>query len=163
MRSAKVKMAEVMLSFNGFVHTEVVPMKILSEGYNSVLRDISPFGEELRIDKVEFLKVPKSYPYTQGTLIQEMKNRGLGRPSTYAQIVQTLLERGYVVEKNGYLFPTRLGIRTYMFLKSKYADFISEEFTRELEKEMDEIEANRKDYMETLGQIYKEVKKIMNE
>lgn len=163
MRSAKIKMAEVVISFNGFIHTEVVSIKILSDGYNLVLRDISPIGEDLKIDKVEFLKVPKNYPYTQGTLIQEMKNRGLGRPSTYAQIVQTLLERGYVVERKGYLFPTSLGIRTYMFLKRKYADFISEEFTRELEKEMDEIEANRKDYMETLKQIYDEVKKIMNE
>ncbi|MEO0215157.1 MAG: DNA topoisomerase, partial [candidate division WOR-3 bacterium] len=78
-----------------------------------------------------------------------------GRPSTYAQIVQTLLERGYVIERRGYLFPTKLGISVYRFLKSRFDEYVSEDFTRKLEKEMDEIEEGKKEYMDTLRELYK--------
>jgi reverse gyrase len=154
MRPAKVKLAEIIVLYNGFAHVEEVVREILQDGYNLVLPNIRVWDGELKVKGVNFLKVPKVQPYTQGTLIQEMKKRGLGRPSTYAQIVKTLLERGYVVEKKGYLFPTKMGIVVYKFLSGKFGEFVSEEFTRKLEEEMDIIEEGRKDFVETLREIY---------
>jgi reverse gyrase len=151
---AKVKLAEIIVLYNGFAYVEEVVREILQDGYNLVLPNIRVWDGELQVKGVNFLKVPKVQPYTQGTLIQEMKKRGLGRPSTYAQIVKTLLERGYVVEKKGYLFPTKMGIVVYKFLSGKFGEFVSEEFTRKLEEEMDIIEEGRKDFVETLREIY---------
>jgi reverse gyrase len=78
-----------------------------------------------------------------------MKKRGLGRPSTYAEIVSTLLHRRYVYElKTGGLIPTKLGKEVYFFLIDKFKEFVSEEFTRELEKFMDEVEKGEKNWEE---------------
>ncbi|MEO0169832.1 MAG: DNA topoisomerase, partial [candidate division WOR-3 bacterium] len=155
MKPAKVKMADLIITFNGFAHVEEIVKEIVEDGYNLVLKNITAIKGDITIKGVKFSKVSKALPYTQGTLIQEMKKRGLGRPSTYAQIVQTLLERGYVIERRGYLFPTKLGISVYRFLKSRFDEYVSEDFTRKLEKEMDEIEEGKKEYMDTLRELYK--------
>jgi len=108
--------------------------------------------------------VPLAYPYTQGSLIEEMKNRGIGRPSTYAQIVQKLLDRGYVIERKNFLFPTKLGKEVYNYLmRLKEAErFVKEEFTRILEELMDKIERGEAHYIEVLKDLYWEVLKIEN-
>ncbi len=155
MRPAKVRMAEVIVLFDGFAHVEEVVKEIIQDGFNLVLPKLKVWDGSLEVKNVVFLKVPKVQPYTQGTLIQEMKRRGLGRPSTYAQIVKTLLDRGYVVEKGGYLFPTKLGIKVYRFLNAKFGELVSESFTRKLEDEMDTIEEGGKDFVETLREIYR--------
>jgi len=106
--------------------------------------------------------VPLAYPYTQGSLIEEMKNRGIGRPSTYAQIVQKLLDRGYVIERKNFLFPTKLGKEVYNYLiRLKEAEkFVKEEFTRILEELMDKIEQGQAYYIDVLKDLYWEVLKI---
>jgi len=91
--------------------------------------------------------------YTQGELVKEMKEKGIGRPSTYSIIISRLLERKYVIEKKSRLIPTKLGIEVYNFLKqSKELSYlVSEEFTRELEHKMDIIsEKEGEDYKEVL-------------
>ncbi len=59
-----------------------------------------------------------------------------------------------MIEKKGYLFPTQMGIVVYKFLSGEFGEFVSEEFTRKLEEEMDIIEEGRKDLVETLREIY---------
>jgi reverse gyrase len=85
-----------------------------------------------------------------------MKERGIGRPSTYSTIIEKLLERNYVYEKNGFLIPTKLGILVYNFLNSleEKEFFIKEEFTRELEKMMDNVEEGTENYQNVLLNIY---------
>ena len=106
--------------------------------------------------------VPLAYPYTQGSLIEEMKKRGIGRPSTYAQIVQKLLDRGYVIERKNFLFPTKLGKEVYNYLiRLKAAEkFVKEEFTRILEELMDKIERGEVYYIDVLKDLYEEVLRI---
>jgi reverse gyrase len=79
-----------------------------------------------------------------------MRKRGIGRPSTYAKIVQTILDRGYVVEKGKFLYPTRLGIKVYEYLSTKFPEYTSEEFTRELEELMDRVENGEADYLQII-------------
>ena len=106
--------------------------------------------------------VPLAYPFTQGSLIEEMKKRGIGRPSTYAQIVQKLLDRGYVIERKNYLFPTKLGKEVYSYLiRLKEAEkFVKEEFTRILEELMDKIERGEVHYIDVLKDLFEEVLRI---
>ncbi len=88
-----------------------------------------------------------------------MKRRGIGRPSTYASTVEKLLERGYVIERNGFLIPTKLGKEIYEFLKrqEKILPFVSEEFTRRLEELMDGVEEGREDYRRVLMTLYEDI------
>ncbi len=111
--------------------------------------------------KKSYLKfVPKAYPYTQGEIIAEMKEKSIGRPSTYAKIVTVLFTRNYVFERNGRIFSSKLGEKVYSFLSKYYNKYVSEELTRRLEKEMDAIESGEKDYQEVLKNVYEEVTEI---
>jgi len=106
------------------------------------------------------LKVqPKAYLYTHGELVQEMKSKGIGRPSTYATIIAKLIERGYVIEKNGFLIPTNLGKKVYEFLSSEESikKFLSEEWTKELEALMDLVEEGKEDYVKILRELYDQI------
>jgi len=110
--------------------------------------------------KAEIKSVPKVLPLTQSEVIQLMKERGIGRPSTYATIVDRLFMRNYVVEKYGRIIPTRLGVDVYSYLAKKYAKFVSEERTRDLENRMDAIERGELDYLKALEDLYSEIKSI---
>ncbi|MCX8041835.1 MAG: reverse gyrase [Thermodesulfobacteriaceae bacterium] len=130
---------------------EIFVLEILNPGYEYfwIKPQVFKPSSELFPENIQMLKVPKVYLYNQGTLIQEMKKRGLGRPSTYAEIISTLLEKYYVYElKNGGLVPTSLGKEVYDYLRSKYEIYVSEEFTRELENFTDQVEKEEKDWDE---------------
>ena len=100
--------------------------------------------------KVEKKKVPKAYPYTQGELVEKMREERIGRPSTYAKIIKTLLDRKYIVEKGKFLYPTKLGIEVYEYLSNHFSDYTSTEFTRELEAIMDKVESGEEDYQKVI-------------
>lgn len=104
--------------------------------------------------------LPKAPLFTQSEVIHEMKEKGIGRPSTYATIVEKLFMRNYVVEKNGRILPTKKGMEVFNFLASNYSEFVSEKRTRKIEEEMDLVESGKADYKQLLQQIYEEVKKI---
>jgi len=105
------------------------------------------------------LSRPKAYLYTHGELVQEMKRRGIGRPSTYASIVEKLIERGYVIENKGFLIPTTLGKEVYSYLNSRgeIHHFLKEEFTKRLEELMDKVEVGAEDYVDILINLYRDI------
>ncbi|RUM34651.1 MAG: reverse gyrase [Archaeoglobus sp.] len=104
--------------------------------------------------------VPLKPLLTQSELIQMMKERGIGRPSTYSTIIEKLFQRNYIVEKNGRLIPTKKGIDVYGYLVRNYRDFVSEERTRKLEEKMDAVEMGKVDYTDVLRELYDEIKSI---
>ncbi len=135
---------------------------VLDDGFNLVYQiDLHPRleGKVDVSERKELKEVPRAYLFTQGSLVQEMKKRGIGRPSTYASTVEKLLERGYVIERSGFLIPTKLGREVYEFLKKqeKIIPFVSEEFTRRLEELMDNIEEGKEDYKNILNVLYKDI------
>ena len=162
MRPAKVKIEDLTIKLPYWEWKEPVVTEILQHGFDLIFPTFRVFRTEgsLKITEKEFKEVPKVPLFTQGSLIQEMKKRGLGRPSTYAQIVQTLLERHYVVEERGHLIPTELGIKVYNFLTEHFPEWASEELTRELEEAMDKIERGELDYMEVLKKVHR-IKKLL--
>ena len=150
-RKTKVLKGSFEFKLPSYSWEETLILEILQPGYEYFWTKPQIFKliESSYPENIQYTKVPKVFLYDQGTLIQEMKKRGLGRPSTYAEIISTLLHRYYIYElKNGGLVPTSLGKEVYNYLKSNYSEYISEEFTKELEKFMDEVEEGKKDWEE---------------
>ena len=93
--------------------------------------------------------------YTEAGLIKELEKRGIGRPSTYATIMRTLEDRGYVNKENRTLYPTDTGEVVSDFLENNFNSYISDSFTAEMEDELDEISTGKRDYEKTLSDFYK--------
>jgi len=142
---------------------KVLITDVIENGWNMVVPlELHP-DLEGRIDVRNVKKrksLPKAYPFTHGELVFRMKERGIGRPSTYATIIAKLIERQYVVERRGYLFPTPMGKKVYHYLNNleRVKKFLSEEFTKVLEELMDKVEVGEKDYQEILFDLYREIR-----
>ncbi|MFN4308719.1 DNA topoisomerase, partial [Sulfurihydrogenibium azorense] len=161
----KVEMADIVIKALNFEIKETIKTKVLQDGWNLVLGIETRPLIEGKIDVQEYknlLQRPKAYLYTHGEIVKEMKEKGIGRPSTYATIIAKLLERGYVIERKGFLIPTNLGKTVYNFLTNKpnLKEFLSEEFTRKLEEIMDKVEEGKEDYITVLKDLFVKVRKI---
>ncbi len=110
--------------------------------------------------KPKILKIPEEPLLTQSELISLMKERGIGRPSTYSTIVEKLFARKYVIERNGKMIPTDMGKKVFNYLVTNYGEFVSEERTRILQDKMDKIEKGQTDYLEALRELYQEIRSI---
>ena len=115
---------------------------------------------EYEVEELEVRKVPSAWLLTEGDTVALMKERGIGRPSTYSKIIETLLERGYVIERAGRLIATKKGINVYNYLIERFGRYVSEELTRKLEADMDLVERGEADYQEILRKLYEEVMEI---
>ncbi len=92
--------------------------------------------------------------YTEAGLVKELEKRGIGRPSTYASIIKTIQDRGYVERQGKTLFPTDTGDVVSTFLEKNFEKYISDSFTAEMEDELDEIAEGKRGYKETLSEFY---------
>ncbi len=111
--------------------------------------------------ELELKRVPVAPLYRESEIIAMMKERGIGRPSTYAQIMEKLKKRGYVrVVGKGFLRATPLGIRVYRTLRRWFGEHVSEEKTRELERLMDMVAEGQRNYQEVLREILRETLEI---
>ena len=105
--------------------------------------------------------------YSEAGLIKELEKRGIGRPSTYASIIRTIEERGYVEKENKALKPTDTGDVVSSFLEANFMKYINDSFTAEMEDSLDDIANGDKQYLKTLKDFYipfaKEVKVMEKE
>ncbi len=101
--------------------------------------------------------------YTEAGLIKELEKREIGRPSTYASIVKTIQDRGYVVKEGKSLKPTDTGEVVSEFLEKNFTKYISDYFTAEMENELDEIAAGKRKYEKMLSDFYKPFSKDVKE
>lgn len=121
-------------------------------------------GEELNLIELNSIEKATEPPnrYTEAGLIKELEARDIGRPSTYASIMKTIEDRGYVRKEGKTLFPTDTGDVVSSFLENNFANYISDTFTAEMEDELDDISNGKRDYAKTLKDFYipfqKEVK-----
>ena len=99
--------------------------------------------------------------YTEAGLIKELEKRGIGRPSTYASIMKTINDRGYVEKEGRTLVPTDTGDVVSSFLEEHFTDYISDTFTSEMETELDEIADGSREYVKTLTDFYKPFQKAV--
>ena len=92
--------------------------------------------------------------YSEAGLVKELEKRGIGRPSTYASTIKTIIDRGYVEKINTALKPTDTGEVVSTFLEDHFAKYISDSFTAEMENELDEIANGERQYFDTLKKFY---------
>jgi DNA topoisomerase-1 len=92
--------------------------------------------------------------YTEATLIRELEEREIGRPSTYASIIGTILNRGYVYKKGTALVPAWLAFSVIRLLEEHFTRLVSYEFTAGMEDVLDEIAAGRRDRNTELAEFY---------
>ncbi|MCS7183922.1 MAG: type I DNA topoisomerase [Patescibacteria group bacterium] len=110
-----------------------------------------------KLNLIEKQTKPPS-PYTESTLIKKLKDLGIGRPSTYAEIIKTLLKRKYIEKVKNYLKPTERGIKVIDFLKKVYPEIIDLNFTAEMEKKLDQIAQGELNYEKYLIHFWQELK-----
>jgi DNA topoisomerase-1 len=92
--------------------------------------------------------------YTEAGLVKELEKRGIGRPSTYASIIRTIEDRGYVEKENKALKPTDTGDVVSSFLEENFMKYINDSFTAEMEDSLDDIALGKRDYVKTLKDFY---------
>ncbi len=113
-------------------------------------------GDPLSIAKAEkeqkFTEPPPRY--SEATLIKELEENGIGRPSTYATILRTIQDRDYVSREQGKLIPTELGFRVNDFLVGRLPALFDVGFTANMEKELDEIEEGKLSWVQMMEEFY---------
>lgn len=92
--------------------------------------------------------------YTESSLIKELESLGIGRPSTYATIIQTIKDRKYVLLKEKKFEPTEIGYETNDKLQEFFSDIINVNYTANMEKDLDDIAASKKNNIEVLHEFY---------
>src|SRR5215475_5894780 len=113
-------------------------------------------GQVLRLDQIRpdqhFTEPPPRY--TEATLVKELEEKGIGRPSTYASIISTIVEREYVRKDQGRFTPTMLGERVNALLVKSFDDVFDATFTARLEEELDEIEEGKLPWRDAVREFW---------
>jgi DNA topoisomerase I len=113
-------------------------------------------GEILRLEALRpdqhFTEPPPRY--SEATLVKELEDKGIGRPSTYASIISTIVEREYVNKDQGRFTPTMLGEKVSDLLVKSFEDIFDVSFTARMEEELDEIEEGRLRWKDSVKEFY---------
>jgi DNA topoisomerase-1 len=97
--------------------------------------------------------------YNEASLVKELEERGIGRPSTYATILGTIQERGYAQKTGGKFVPTEIGMVVTDLLVENFKDIFDVQYTARLEEELDEIEEGKEKWTDALSDFYKKFAK----
>ena len=116
----------------------------------------------LKLDAVQHFTEPPPR-FTEATLIKAMEERGIGRPSTYAPTIGTLLDRHYVSKEKNRLWPTPLGTTVTELLVEYFTDVMDLEFTAKMEEELDDVSTGERDWVPMLGEFYNPFQKALEE
>ena len=146
----RLALSGVVVVFAGFEAVwppdrEDVEVPLLEEGSRLSVGDVAIVPKRT--------KAPKRY--TQATLVRELEKRGIGRPSTYAQTIDVLLERGYVESRRRDLAATPLGDRAVSWLMRHFGELLDYSFTAGLERQLDEIAAGGRDWKAVLTDFHR--------
>lgn len=150
------------ITFDGYLKAyaeyEETSDKILPpfENYNSSLIASNKIEKEQH-----FTKPPARY--TEAKLIKEMEELGIGRPSTYATIMETLRSRGYTTMEDKKFVPTEIGVEITDKLAEFFSQIINVEYTANMESSLDEIALGKLDYIKTLKEFYNDFEPAVKE
>jgi len=118
-------------------------------------------GEKLKLIRLnkeqKFTQPPPRY--TEATLVKELEEKEIGRPSTYATILQILQNRNYVIKKEGKFYPTDLGMVVVDLLVKYFQDLMDVKYTAEMENKLDDIEEGKNNKFEVLNNFYQVLSK----
>ena len=124
------------------------------------LKEGDPVTIEEVLTKQHFTQPPSRY--TEGSLVRVLEEKGIGRPSTFAPTVTTIIARGYVSREKKSLYPTELGRMVNNMMEEYFKDIVDTEFTAELEDKLDTVEAGGVDWKEIIRDFYPGFKKSLD-
>lgn len=174
MKDAKTLATTVILENNGYTF-KATGSVLIFDGYLKVygefedsedvlLPDFKNYKSDIivadKIDKQQHFTKPPAR-YTESSLIKEMESLGIGRPSTYATIVGTIKERGYVILKDKKFEPTEIGEETTDKLQEFFSDVVNVKYTAQMEKDLDDIAEDKKDNIKLLHEFYDEFEPLV--
>ena len=120
-------------------------------------------GAPVTIESVEsqqhFTQPPSRY--TEASLVKTLEEKGIGRPSTYAPTITTIIARGYMMRENKRLYPTELGRTINAMMIQYFGPIVDTEFTAELEEELDAVEEGGEDWRKVLREFYPPFEKML--
>jgi len=174
MQSSLSKTTTVQLNNNDYIF-KLTGSILIFDGYLKVYAEyeenkdviipdfLTQEGTILNADKIEKLQHFTKHPprYNESSLIKEMENLGIGRPSTYAPIISTLKERNYVTLEEKKFIPTDIGIETTDKLQECFSNIINVEYTANMEKDLDEISTAHADNIKVLKDFYTEFEPLV--
>ncbi|MEG2097165.1 MAG: type I DNA topoisomerase, partial [Pseudoflavonifractor sp.] len=144
------------LKFSGYTAVYIEGKDDEEDEVQSPLPDLKQ-GEMLSLKSVaqdqHFTQPPSRY--TEATLIKALEEKGIGRPSTYAPTISTIMDREYVVKEGKYLRTTPLGEVVTGLMKDKFPDIVDPAFTAHMEERLDDVEAGKTKWKAVLGEFYK--------
>jgi DNA topoisomerase-1 len=154
------KATGTVMKFDGF-------LKVYSEKSNEKENVLPVVDEgdpmhlvELDVERHETQPPPR---YTEASLIKELEDKGIGRPSTYASIIGTILERKYVDRLNKALQPTELGQVVLGILLKTLPDIFEVGFTARMESHLDSIESGERDWVSVVRELYEPLQRDLEE
>ncbi|MEM0038351.1 MAG: reverse gyrase [Zestosphaera sp.] len=167
MRPSKVERTSFKLVFEDFMKEFTLITKVIEDGFSRMNRffnvvDLSGVSDgEYEVSDVESRTISEYPLYTYSDLVDLMKSKGIGRPSTYAKILDTLKRRGYVIEVGkGRLVATTRGREVFRYLNEKFNHLVNEERTKKLQEKIDLIEAGSEKACRVLREFYDEIKSV---
>ena len=152
------------LKFSGYTAVYVEGKDEEEEAFQSPLPDLKE-GENLELKGLtpgqHFTQPPSRY--TEASLIKALEEKGIGRPSTYAPTISTILDREYVVKEGKNLRPTPLGEVVTGLMKEKFPDIVDTAFTAQMEEQLDKVEEGKEDWRDLLKGFYGDFEKELQE
>ena len=156
------KAAASQLKFPGF--TKVYDAQKDEEEKTKALPPLAE-GDELTLrqlkEEQKFTQPPARY--TEDTLIRALEEKGIGRPSTYAPTVSTILDREYVVKEGKQLKPTALGETVTKFMEDRFGNIVDVQFTANMEAQLDQVEEGEKPWKSVLSDFYGDFSKELSD
>ncbi|MBR3556591.1 MAG: type I DNA topoisomerase [Oscillospiraceae bacterium] len=156
------KAAASQLKFPGF--TKVYDAQKDEEEKTKALPPLAE-GDELTLrqlkEEQKFTQPPARY--TEDTLIRALEEKGIGRPSTYAPTVSTILDREYVVKEGKQLKPTALGETVTKFMEDRFGNIVDVQFTANMEAQLDQVEEGEKPWKSVLSDFYVDFSKELSD
>lgn len=148
------------LRFDGYTR---VMTPLGKKGDDNILPDIEQ-GEALQLEQLvpeqHFTKPPARY--SEASLVKELEKRGIGRPSTYASIISTIQDRGYVRTEGRRFYAEKMGDIVTDRLVNSFQTLMGYDFTAQMEERLDDIAEGRDDWIETLNAFYRDFSKTLN-
>ncbi len=138
-----------------FPHTKVILGENIDSGYKK--------EDKLESEKIDALQLFTKPPnrFSEAMLIKELESKGIGRPSTYASITNTIMVRKYVVLKTKKFFPTELGLTVNKFLVKHFDDFFNISFTAKMESSLDKVEYGEVEWHTLLHDYYNSMQDLI--
>ena len=133
------------------VNSVEMTLPVLESGLKVTIQDI--------VSDQHFTQPPSRY--TEASLVRTLEENGIGRPSTYAPTISTIISRGYVSREKKRLYPTELGIMVTDMMEKYFAEIVDTEFTANMETRLDQVEEGNADWKQILREFYPDFQKTL--